>query len=85
MNAITYSGPIGTYSGTRAVGEYPAAGAILLITVDTVALHGGRWSLCGDPTRPVEASGGHPRPHVVASLERSLEKYADVWAELSRY
>lgn len=85
MVPLTYATPLSLYSGTRPVEAYRGDRSLLLISVDVVACHGGRLTLWGVPTRAQSARESQPSPAVVASLERSLEEYADVWAELSSY
>ena len=52
-----------------------------LIAIENVAMFGGRIELRAAPNRERVPEGAHAHPAVVASLE----EYADVWAELSKY
>jgi len=82
---LTNTCTIGPYNGTRAIAKYRLAEANMLISVETVALCGGKMALCGVLPHTVDVDDARPQPDVAASLERSLEKHADVWAELSEY
>lgn len=70
--------------GTQRVLKSDLEGGPDLISVADVSMlvH---WSLDAAPSRAKRPLGASIAPEVSASLDRSLTKHADVWAQLAKY
>ncbi len=82
LKGVVYS--IDATGGTDSFSAY-RLGEGELFVIDYVGMWGERMFLSPMPRRRQARGDGQAQPAVIASLERSLEENADVWAELSRY
>ena len=71
-------------NGTIAVAEVVLERDKTLFFAETAAMLSSLGFLQSPPTHPPQRENDG-QPHVIASLERSIEKNAAVWQELSKY
>lgn len=76
---------VGPYSGTSPFSTPILAANNVLIAAGSVLMPGGEFLRNAVKIDYADEIVGSPKPKVVASLRRSLEEHADVWAELSKY
>jgi hypothetical protein len=76
---------IGPSNSTTAVSQFRLGEDNTFIAIESVAMLGGELFLRAAPSRMRPQEKAQAQPDVIASLDRSLEKHADVWAELSKY
>lgn len=85
MHDLRSAYAVGPYNGTTSAPGIRLAEEDRWIAIESVAMVGGEVFLRDAPSRTRAAQPPQVRPAVTASLGRSLDQNADVWAELAKY